>query len=128
MAGVRNTCSVVSAIAVSMIAFAPAAGADSTRCSADTDCAGKATFTSHDEIFNVLDNKADGHSAVLMYWLPGDETARTVWSSGGNGTSVEKNLALDEGTPVTYRVCLGEGGSAPEIWTETCGVSVTDKA
>lgn len=121
----RNTLALPIALVLTM-SSAAIANADSERCSADGDCAGKATFTSHGETFAVTDNKADGHSAVLLYWLPGEHGAKQVWASG-NGTTVKKDLELDEGLAITYRVCIGEGGSADEVFSETCGVGFTDK-
>lgn len=103
---------------------ASVAAADSSRCAKT--CAGKASFTSYGEIFHVLDRKADGHSVVVLYWLP-DGTWHKVWNSKGNGSDVKANLELREGSWITYRVCLGEYGDR-KVLTSTCGPTITDYA
>jgi hypothetical protein len=101
--------------------------ADSSRCTSDSACAGKATFASYGEVFTVYDQKADGHSAVVLYWLPAGVGPLYVWNSGGNGTSAKGDLELPEGSWITYRVCLGEAGTK-QILTATCGATITDYA
>lgn len=124
---------VLRAVAVPTIVLAATAAgastavADSNRCTADTACAGKATFASYGEVFTVYDQKADGHSAVVLYWLPDGSGPHLIWSSGGSGTNVKANLEFPEGSWVTYRVCLGESGPQ-EILQSTCGATVTDFA
>jgi hypothetical protein len=106
---------------------ASAAAGDSSRCTAGTGCAGRATFTSLGEIFHVYDQSADGHSAVALYWLPDGSGPTLIWNSGGNGTNVTANLELAEGSWITYRVCLGEFGPK-QVLVETCGAPITDYA
>lgn len=109
----------------STICTTSSAAADSSRCAKD--CAGKASFTSYGEIFHVLDRKADGHSVVVLYWLPDGTGPHKVWNSKGNGSDVKANLELAEGSWITYRVCLGEYG-ARKVLTSTCGSTITDYA
>ncbi|HEU5473217.1 MAG TPA: hypothetical protein VFV67_21445 [Actinophytocola sp.] len=109
------------------MAGASAAEADSSRCTVDAGCAGRATFASYGEVFTVYDQSADGHSAVALYWLPDGSGPHMIWNSGGNGTSVTANLEFPEGAWVTYRVCLGEGGPK-EVLINTCGAALTDYA
>jgi hypothetical protein len=103
------------------------ASADSSRCTIDSACAGKGTFASYGEVFTGYDQSADGHSAVLLYWLPDGSGPYLVWASGGNGTHVTANLEFPEGSWVTYRVCLGEGGPK-DVLEATCGPTITDFA
>ena len=103
------------------------AAADSTRCTKDSACAGRATFASYGEIFHVYDRKADGHSVVVLYWLPDGTGPHKVWNSKGNGSNVKANLEFREGSWVTYRVCLGESGPR-KVLTSTCGPTITDYA
>ncbi len=105
----------------------PTALADSTRCTADTACAGKAAFKSLGEVFTVTDQVGDGHSAVLLYWLPDGTGPHLVWNPNGKGTSVTANLELAEGSWVHYRVCLGEHGTK-DVLENTCGAPITDRA
>ncbi|MCO1576170.1 hypothetical protein M8C13_10420 [Crossiella sp. SN42] len=112
---------------VAALSSAPAALADSSRCTADAACAGKASFKSLGEVFTVTDQVGDGHSAVLLYWLPDGTGPHLVWNAKGKGTSVTANLELAEGSWVHYRVCLGEHGTK-DVLESTCGVTVTDRA
>ena len=127
MRNARTILLVGAAIATLSLAGASAAGADSSRCTADSGCAGRATFTSLGEIFHVFDQKADGHSAVVLYWLPGGSGPTLIWNSSGNGTDVKADLELPEGSWITYRVCLGEGGPK-QVLLDTCGAPITDYA
>jgi len=112
---------------VCALCTASVANADSTRCTSDSGCAGRATFTSYGEVFHVYDQSADGHSAVALYWLPDGSGPHLIWNSNGNGTDVTANLEFAEGSWVTYRVCLGEYG-ARQVLTSTCGATITDYA
>ena len=123
----RKALLVVAAVATLTVAGSSAAIADSSRCTAGTGCAGRATFTSLGEIFHVFDQSADGHSAVALYWLPDGSGPTMIWNSTGNGTDVTANLELAEGSWITYRVCLGEGGPK-QVMLETCGAPITDYA
>lgn len=123
----RTILLVGAAVATLTVAGASAADADSSRCTVDSGCAGRATFTSLGEIFHVFDQKADGHSAVVLYWLPDGSGPTLIWNSNGNGTEVTANLELPEGSWISYRVCLGEGGPKT-VMTETCGAPLTDYA
>lgn len=105
----------------------PVALADSSRCTADAACAGKASFKSLGEVFTLTDQVGDGHSAVLLYWLPDGTGPHLVWNPNGKGTSITKNLELAEGSWLHYRVCLGEHGTKDVLET-TCGPTVTDRA
>lgn len=122
-----RTAALPAAVLAVMAAGTSTAAADSNRCTSDSACAGKATFASYGEVFTVYDQKADGHSAVLLYWLPDGSGPHLVWSSGGSGTNVKANLEFPEGSWVTYRVCLGESGPK-EILQATCGATITDFA
>ncbi len=123
----RTVLLVGAAIATLTFASASAAAADSSRCTVDAACAGRATFTSLGEIFHVFDQQADGHSAVVLYWLPDGSGPTMLWNSSGNGSDVSFNLELPEGSWITYRVCLGEGGPK-QVMLETCGPQITDYA
>jgi hypothetical protein len=123
----RKALLVAAAVGTLTVAGSSAAVADSSRCTAGTGCAGRATFTSLGEIFHVYDQNADGHSAVALYWLPDGSGPTMIWNSNGNGTNVTANLELAEGSWITYRVCLGEGGPK-QVMLETCGAPITDYA
>ncbi|HEV2781476.1 MAG TPA: hypothetical protein VGX25_19005 [Actinophytocola sp.] len=123
----RKALLIAAAAGILTMAGASAAAADSSRCTADAGCAGRATFTSYGEVFTVFDQLADGHSAVALYWLPDGSGPHLIWNSNGNGTSVTANLEFPEGAWVTYRVCLGEGGPK-EVLLSTCGATITDYA
>jgi hypothetical protein len=127
MPNARNVLLVGAAIVTLTIAGSSAAEADSSRCTADSGCAGRAAFTSLGEVFHVFDQSADGHSAVVLYWLPDGSGPNLIWNSSGNGTNVTGDLELPEGSWITYRVCLGEGGPK-QVLTETCGAPITDYA
>jgi hypothetical protein len=124
---IRRTMILTTATAALALAAAIPAAADSSRCTVDAACAGKGTFTSLGEIFTVYDQKADGHSAVLLYWLPDGSGPHHVWNPNGNGTNVTANLEFPEGSWVTYRVCLGEHGPK-DVLENTCGATITDFA
>ncbi|GAB3481044.1 hypothetical protein [Amycolatopsis cihanbeyliensis] len=109
------------------VAAAPPAAADSSRCTSDSACAGKVTFQSYGEVFKVYDQRGDGHSAVLLYWLPDGSGPHHVWNHSGNGSVVTANLEFPEGDWVTYRACLGEFGQR-QILESTCGSPTTDYA
>jgi hypothetical protein len=104
---------------------ATAASADSERCSADSDCAGRVTFASADKLFTIYDQVGDGHSAVLEYWLPDGTGPYLVWNHDGNGTSVTATVDRPVDTWITYRACLGEYGDR-DVLDETCGDTITD--
>ncbi|HET9143690.1 hypothetical protein [Actinophytocola sp.] len=123
----RKALVVAAAVGTLTLAGASAAEADSSRCTVDSGCAGRATFASYGEVFTVYDQNADGHSAVALYWLPDGSGPHLIWNSDGNGTSVTANLEFPEGDWVTYRVCLGEFGPR-QVLTETCGAAITDYA
>lgn len=123
----RKALLVTTAVAALSLVGSSAAEADSSRCTSDSACAGRATFTSLGEIFHVHDQSADGHSAVALYWLPDGTGPTMIWNSNGNGTNVTANLELPEGSWITYRVCLGEGGPK-QVLIATCGAPITDYA
>ncbi|WP_163510417.1 hypothetical protein [Fodinicola acaciae] len=126
MTGLRRF-TLTAGLAAAILAAGAPAYADSSRCTSDSGCAGKATFASYGEVFTVYDQKADGHSAALLYWLPDGVGPIYVWNHSGNGTSVKADLELPEGSWVTYRVCLGEYGTK-QIIASTCGATITDYA
>lgn len=125
----RSRLPLIALVALVFACFCTAsvANADSTRCTSDSGCADRATFTSYGEVFHVYDQSADGHSAVALYWLPDGSGPNLIWNSNGNGTDVTANLDFAEGSWVTYRVCLGEYG-ARQVLTSTCGATITDYA
>jgi hypothetical protein len=127
MSTTHKVLAVLAAAAMITLSSASAAAADSFRCTAGSGCAGRATFTSYGEIFHVYDQLADGHSAVALYWLPDGSGPTMIWNSSGNGSDVTANLELAEGSWITYRVCLGEGGPKT-VMLETCGAPITDYA
>jgi hypothetical protein len=123
----RQALLIAAAVGTLVLTSASAAAADSSRCTSDAGCAGRATFASYGEVFTVYDQRADGHSAVALYWLPDGSGPHHIWNSTGNGTSVKGDLELPEGSWITYRVCLGEGGPK-QVLTATCGATITDYA
>jgi hypothetical protein len=127
MPALRRSVLVGLAIGILTLTSAAAAAADSARCTADSGCAGRATFASYGEVFTVYDQLGDGHSAVALYWLPDGSGPHLIWNSNGNGTNVKGDLELPEGSWITYRVCLGEFG-ARQVLTATCGATITDYA
>jgi hypothetical protein len=108
------------------VCTASVATADSSRCSTDSGCGSRVTFTSYGEIFKVYDQVGDGHSAVAVYWLP-DGSSHLIWNPNGNGTTVTVNLELPEGSWITYRACLGEYGTKTLV-AGSCGATITDYA
>lgn len=114
-----------------LVPSAQPAVADSSVCSIAASgagsCAARANFVSLGEHLMVTDAVADGHSAVARYWLQGGTGPFLVWNSGGQGTTVDANLELAEGSWIFYQVCVGEFG-ARDVWTSTCNAGVTDYA
>lgn len=104
----------------------PTAVADSSRCT-PSGCAGQARFVSLGEHLYVDDKLADGHSAVAVYWLEGGTGPFEVWNPNGNGSTVDHNMELPEGSWIYYYVCLGEYGLR-SILSGTCSAGVTDYA
>src|SRR5256885_11622566 len=127
MPTLRKALLVAAAVGTLTVAGASAAEADSSRCTVDSACAGRATVQSYGEVFKVYDQVADGHSAVALYWLPDGSGPTMIWNSNGNGTVVTGDLELPEGSWITYRVCLGEGGPKT-VMLETCSAPITDYA
>ena len=115
------------AVALTVIPPTPAI-ADTSQCSTPSSaCAGRATFASYGEVFKVFDQAADGHSAVVLYWLSDGTGPHFGWNSQGNGTTFTLNLELAEGDWIFYRVCLGESGPKTLV-SGTCSAGVTDYA
>lgn len=117
---------VVSATAIVVATAASPAAADSSQCTPGG-CAGKAEFVSLGEHLKVTDALGDGHSAVAMYWLEGGTGPFYVWNSGGNGTTVDHNMELAEGSWIFYKICLGEYGPR-DVLEDTCNAGTTDWA
>jgi len=115
--------------AATVVVMAPTnALADTSSCSAPAStCAGKVEFQSYGEVFRIYDQSADGHSAVLQYWLSDGTGPYWGWNSGGNGTVVTVDLDLPEGDWIFYKACLGEFGTKT-LDEGTCSAGVTDYA
>lgn len=113
-------------IVLTVLLSGPPAVADSSRCTL-SGCAGQARWVSYGEHLHVDDRLADGHSAVAVYWLEGGTGPFHVWNPNGNGSSVDHNLELAEGSWIYYYVCLGEYGLRM-VLTSTCSSGVTDYA
>ncbi|MBB5120187.1 hypothetical protein AF335_17160 [Streptomyces eurocidicus] len=100
------------------------------RCTSDdyTTCAGSASFIKEGDHMLIWDNKADGHSVVVI----GDRSdglplkLRNHSGSEGDG-KVDHNLNLPENGWIRYKVCLGEYGSKNVI-ENTCSASKTENA
>ena len=121
----RRTALLSAVVGTLLVTGAAVATADSETCTSDSGCAGRTTFTTANQTFTVFDEAGDGHSAVAIYWFADGNVSHTVWSSGGNGTSVTEQITLPAGNWVTYKVCLGEGGPK-EVMPETCGAAKTE--
>lgn len=117
---------IVSTTAIIVATTASPAAADSSQCT-PSGCAGKANFVSYGEHLKVTDALGDGHSAVAMYWLEGGTGPFHVWNPNGNGTTVDHNMELPEGSWIFYKVCLGEYGPRDVLET-TCSAGTTDYA
>jgi hypothetical protein len=116
-------------VAVLVVVITPSTAlADTSSCSVPAaTCAGKVEFQSYGEIFRIYDQVADGHSAVLQYWLSDGTGPHWEWNHGGSGTVVEVNLELPEGDWIFYKACLGEYGTKTLV-DGTCSAGVTDYA
>lgn len=125
MASVHRLLPLTLLVGVFVLGGASTASADSERCTSDSDCAGRVTFVSADQLFTVYDEVGDGHSAVLEYWLPDGTGPYRVWNYHGQGETVEETVDRPADTWVTYRACLGEYGDR-EILEATCGATITD--
>jgi hypothetical protein len=71
------------------------------------------SFTSNDEIFAVVDDWPDGHSAVIE-WTASSKGGQyfRCWNSSGSGTGAKVcNDSIKEGAKVTWRLCTGEKSS-----------------
>ena len=123
----RRSALVALATGALLLAGGATASADSERCTSGSGCAGRVTFQSYGELFRIYDQSGDGHSAVLLYWLPDGSGPHLVWNPNGNGTNVSADLEFAEGSWVTYRACLGEHGPK-EVLQNTCGATITDIA
>jgi len=113
-----------------LIAVVPAmrALADSSQCSVSSGtCAAKAAFTSYGEHLKVYDRAADGHSAVVLYWLSDGTGPYFGWNPNGNGSVVDIDLELPEGDWIFFKACLGEYGTKTLV-SGTCSAGVTDYA
>jgi hypothetical protein len=121
----RRTALLSAVVGTLLVTGTAVATADSEVCTAGSGCAGRATFTTANQTFTVYDQNGDGHSAVAIYWLADGNVSTTIWSSGGNGTHVTKQISIPAGSWVTYKVCLGEGGPK-EVMQETCGAAKTE--
>ncbi|HEY0640330.1 MAG TPA: hypothetical protein VGD67_22090 [Pseudonocardiaceae bacterium] len=112
-----------------MLGTATPAAADSTQCSVAASgtvaCAAGAEFVSYGEHLYVNDRAADGHSALVRYWLADGTGPHTARNSNGNGTTLDVNLELAEGSWIFYQVCVSEGAT---ILAGTCSAGVTDYA
>ncbi|WP_077796181.1 hypothetical protein [Streptomyces sp. JHA26] len=96
---------------------------------AGTDCytqaknyyASMVTFTHYGEKVNIIDEEADGHSAVAIFDVnTGTPKTYTLWNSKGKSTNTLYDFELPEGTPVVIQACVGEYGSKTVIW-DSCG-------
>ncbi|MEC3977631.1 SH3 domain-containing protein [Amycolatopsis sp. H20-H5] len=101
-------------------------GSGSAECSTGV-CAGEGLFRSSDAHFLVYDKNADGKSAVVAYWLKGGAGPFYVWNSGGNGTSVDKAVAVAKGGWVYFKVCVGNYAATNPV-LEACSGGITDYA
>ncbi|WP_328910723.1 hypothetical protein OG230_15045 [Streptomyces sp. NBC_00234] len=79
------------------------------------------SFTAYGEKVNIIDQEADGHSAVAIFDTNGG-TPRTytLWNSKGKGTNTLYDFDLAEGTPVVIQACVGEYGTKTVDW-DSCG-------
>ncbi|WP_329336533.1 hypothetical protein OG866_19995 [Streptomyces sp. NBC_00663] len=107
---------------------------------AETDCytnaknyyASMVSFTAYGEKVNVIDQEADGHSAVAILDVHNDVHGGTfqsyiLWNPDGKNTGKLYDLDIVEGTPVVLTGCVGEYGTKSVIWS-SCGTSVTGVA
>lgn len=100
-------------------------GSGSGQC-ADA-CAGEGQYRSSDSHFLVYDTNADGYSAVVAYWLKGGAGPFYVWNSGGEGTKVDKAVAVGKGGWVFYKVCVANyAATNPDL--KSCSDGITDFA
>lgn len=124
----RNSVVVLGLVGALTVVMPGEAVADSSQCSVPAStCAGRVTFQSYGELFRIFDQQADGHSAVLLYWLSDGSGPYYGWNANGNGTQVNVDLELPEGDWIFYRACLGEYGTRSLV-AGTCSAGVTDYA
>jgi len=124
----RNALIIASVVAASTAMPPTAALANGSQCTTPTNtCAGRVTFTSDTAVFTIFDQNADGHSAVVQYWLSDGSGPHVGWNSQGNGTRSTVDLNLDPGEWIFYRACLGEFGPKTLV-ADTCSAGVTDYA
>ncbi|MFF9915673.1 hypothetical protein [Streptomyces sp. NPDC013457] len=101
----------------------------STNAWAGTDCytraenfyASMVSFTADGEWVSIIDEEADGHSAVAIVDVnTGTPSTYTLWNAQGAGTQKLYDFDLPEGTPVAIQACTGEYGTKTVIWS-SCG-------
>ncbi|MFC5143528.1 hypothetical protein [Streptomyces aureoversilis] len=91
---------------------------------------GKACFREVGDWFEIVDHKADGHSALVAWrsiYPESQATVRqgTIWNTAGFQTYRYKNKDFSEGYILEFRVCAGEWGNKHVIdstcssWTTT---------
>ncbi|MFF8848028.1 hypothetical protein ACF08N_35895 [Streptomyces sp. NPDC015127] len=85
-----------------------------------------ACFMKTGDWFHVVDQKADGYSAVALWQVtdPRGAVVRqgSVWNASGYDTHRYKNKDLPEGYDISIRACVGnwKGGDSPSIVKEAC--------
>jgi hypothetical protein len=127
-AKLRNALVVVGLVGALTVVSPSGVRADGSQCSAPAGtCAGRVTFQAAGEVFTIFDQRADGHSAVVQYWLSDGSGPHLGWNPNGNGTQTTLNLDLAEGDWIYYRACLGEYGPKTLV-AGTCSAGVTDYA
>ncbi|MFG3554251.1 hypothetical protein ACGGAQ_07685 [Micromonospora sp. NPDC047557] len=82
-------------------------------------CYGSASFVHNGDHLYVWDNKADGHSVVVLYNRSDTGGQMNVtWNHYGAGTRLDHNMDIPESGYIIYRVCLGEYGDRIVLdWT-----------
>jgi hypothetical protein len=90
--------------------------------------AGSANFTSYGEHLTIYDDKADGHSVVVLNVRQDLCCAEFEgWNHNGAKSFYDYNLDMPEGDWIDYYVCLGEYASRTILWN-TCGGHIRDYA
>ena len=88
-------------------------------------CAAHAYFVADGDHLFVCDDAKDGYGAIAQYTrtdVPGQNN--DARNTGGNGTCLDHNMNMPEGSTITFRVCLLSGSGA----ISTCSARITTTA
>jgi len=124
----RMVCTVGTAAAVTVMMSGNAWAGTDAHTNAKNYYASMVSFTADGESVNIIDEEADGHSAVAIVDVnDSSPLTYTLWNYKGKSTGMLYDFDLPEGTPVVIQACVGEYGSKKVDW-DSCGPYAFGKA